>query len=272
MARKLGISNAWIAPVFAAAAPMLMIVALSGLTEPMFALWMMVGLYGLITGKKVSSLIWLSFLPFVRSEGLIVLSVILIYLLVKKSFRHVPLLIIGHLIYAVAGYWLYKDLLWVFRTLSYATLNSAYGKGDWMHFIRNLPDVIGIPLCILLVGGIIYGLYAFIRRYYQSRSDAISSEELFLVYAVFLANFLGHTVFWALGIFNSFGLMRVLICVLPLAAIMSLRGLNMFSDMFKSLTLRYILVALVIIYPFYRHRYAFQKNSSFELKADQKPS
>lgn len=269
-ARKLNIAHAWITPVLAIFAPMLMIVTLSGLTEPLFACWLMIGIYGLITRKKIAALTWLSFLPFVRSEGLIVCCVVLLYLLVKKLFRYIPLLLTGHLVYAIVGYPLYKDPLWIFKTLSYATLNSAYGRGEWDHFIKYMPEVTGIPLCILLFAGIIYGGYAFICRYSSSRKEIISAEELYLVYGGFLAVFIGHTTFWALGIFNSFGLLRVLIGVLPLMALISLRGLNMITDIFKSPTIRAILLAAVIIFPFTGHRFAWGWEKSFGLKADQK--
>lgn len=268
-AKKLHLPHAWMAPVLAAFAPMLMIVTLSGLTEPLFALWLMVGCYGLISKRISPSLTWLSFLPFVRSEGLIVLCVVLVYLLIKKLYRDIPLLITGHLVYAIVGYPLYKDPLWVFKTLSYATLNSAYGQGEWFHFIKHMPEVIGIPLYGLLIAGLIYGGYAFIAKYFQGNKTIISDEELYLVYGGFLANFIGHSAFWALGIFNSFGLIRVLIGVLPLAAIICLRGLNMIALIFKSPTIRFILFVFVIAFPFTGHRYSFHWNQSFELRADQ---
>lgn len=270
-AQKLGIANAWIAPVLVAFAPMLMIVTLSGLTEPLFAAWLMAGIYWLICGKKVTAITWLSFLPFIRSEGLIILCVVLVSLLAKKYFRYIPLLISGHFVYAIAGYPLYKDPLWVFNTLSYATLNSAYGQGGWTDFIRRMPEVIGIPVYILLILGIVYGLFKFIAKYFFRQKNAISDEEILLVYGCFLATFIGHSAFWALGIFNSFGLLRVLVGVLPLAAIIGLRGLNSIAGTSSRLAaIRYILLASVVLFPFIGHRHSFRWKRDFELKADQK--
>src|SRR6185503_15916015 len=95
--RKLELKDSWMAVVLTAFAPLFMIITLSGLTEPLFAFWLMAGLYGIMAGYRNSSLVLLSFLPFVRSEGLIVLCVLLLYLLVKKWFKLIPLLLIGHL-------------------------------------------------------------------------------------------------------------------------------------------------------------------------------
>ncbi|MEO5564797.1 MAG: hypothetical protein ABIR18_15225, partial [Chitinophagaceae bacterium] len=268
--KKTGLADSWMAIVLTAFAPMMMIVTLSGLTEPLFAFWMMAGIYGLYSGKRTSAVIWLSFIPFIRSEGLIVLCVILLYLLVKRSFRHIPFLLTGHLLYAIIGYPLYKDPLWVFTQLSYATLNSAYGQGHWTDFIKGMPEIIGWPIYILLIIGSLYGLYLFIARYFLKRKEICSEEELFLIYGCFMANFVGHSAFWALGIFNSFGLLRVMIGVMPLMGLISLRGLNFISDSFRSHFIKYFLLFCVIAFPFTGTRYSFKWKRDFSLKADQK--
>lgn len=268
-AKRLHIANAWMVPLLAAFAPLLMIITLSGLTEPLFAFWLIAGIYGLLQGKKTISLLWLSFLPLVRSEGLIILSVLLVYLLVKKYYRFIPLLIAGQLIYSIAGLSLYKDPLWIFKTLSYATLSSAYGKGEWTHFIKSMPIVVGIPLLILAGMGLLYGAFLFCGRYFFRDKKITTDEELFLVYGCALAVFIGHSAFWALGIFNSMGLIRVLVGVLPLIALISLRGLNTITDIIRSNTLRYIILASVIIFPFIGTNYSFHWKRDFSLKADQ---
>lgn len=268
-ARRLQVANAWIVPILAAFAPLLMIITLSGLTEPLFAFWLITGIYGLLQGKKTISLVWLSFLPLVRSEGLIILSVLLIYLLVKKYYRFIPLLLTGQLIYSIAGLSLYKDPLWIFKTLSYATLSSAYGKGEWAHFIKSMPIVLGIPLLILAATGLLYGGFLFCGRYFLRDKKITTDEELFLIYGCALAVFIGHSAFWALGIFNSMGLIRVLVGVLPLIALIGLRGLNTITDIFRSATLRSIILASVIIFPFIGTKYSFHWKRDFSLKADQ---
>jgi len=268
-AKRLRIPNAWISPFLAACAPMLIIVTLSGLTEPLFALWMTAGLYLLICDKKIFSITLLSFLPFIRSEGLVILCVVALYLLVKKYYRYLPLLLTGHLAYAIAGYAIHKDPLWVFNKLSYATLDSAYGQGGWLHFVKNLPEVIGVPMCFLLVIGLCYGVFALAGKYLFSDRDAISNEELYLIYGSFAAYFIGHSAFWALGIFNSMGLIRVLTGIIPLIALISLRGINALSDLFKSRKLKYFLLALVFVFLFIHNKYSLRWKRDFSLKADQ---
>jgi glycosyltransferase involved in cell wall biosynthesis len=269
IARKLKIPNASFTPVLSIFAPMLMVVTLSGLTEPLFAFWMTAGILWYVNGKPFIATLWLSFLPFVRSEGLIILCVILLYLLVRKYYKYIPLLLVGHVVYAIAGYGMHKDFLWVFNTMSYATLSSAYGKGGWMHFAENLPEVIGVPLTILLIIGILYGCFVLAGKYLFRDRNVVSDEKLYLVYGIFAAYFIGHTVFWALGIFNSFGLLRVLVGVFPLMAIICLEGLNTLTRDGRNRIILYILLAIVVIYPFANTKYSYKWKRDFSLKADQ---
>lgn len=269
-AGKIGLRDPWMSVILTAFAPLLIIVTLSGLTEPLFAFWMMAGIYGIIAGHRTSAIIALSFLPFIRSEGLIVLCVLLLYLLVKKWFKHIPLLLTGHLFYALIGLPLYRDPLWVFKELSYATLHSAYGKGHWTDFIKRMPEIIGWPVYILLIIGLLYGVYLFIAKYLFKRKGITTDEELFLIYGCFLGNFVGHTAFWVLGIFNSGGLLRVMVGVVPLMGLISLRGLNFLSWGFRSQVLKFLIVFYVVVFPFSGNHYSFKWKRDFSLKADQK--
>lgn len=272
-ARVLAIPNAWVAPLCALFAPMLMIVTLSGLTEPLFAFWLILGLYWLLRDKVPLSFVWLSFLPFVRSEGLIILSVVLVYALLRKWYRFIPLLAVGHIVYALAGYFVHHDLLWVFNKMTYATLSSAYGKGEWLHFVRKLPEVIGWVLCVFLILGLVYGAILFVRCFLFRPKDAAAEKELVLVYNMFAVYFAGHTAFWALGIFNSFGLLRVLVGVLPLVGLICARGINgvalPFLTAMNTRIVLYACVAAVVLFPFSGTQYAYSWKRDFSLKADQ---
>lgn len=223
--RKLLIPSPWIAPVALMLMPMNLSHTLSGLTEPMFAFWLIVGIYGLISQKTVSALLWLSFLPFVRSEGLVVFCVLLLFLMSKRQWKYLPLLAVGHVAYSIVGYFFYQDFLWVFNKMNYATLQSVYGSGPWWHFARHLPEVIGYFLCILLIVGLLAGAIRLILHIF-GKDKTFSKEELWLIYGMFLAYFIAHSLFWYLGIFNSFGLIRVMVGILPVTAILIARGVD----------------------------------------------
>ena len=76
----------------------------------------------------------------------------------------------------------------------------------------------------LLVLGVLVGGIRLVQ-YWMGKSH-FSKEELWLVYGIAIAYFIAHSLYWYLGIFNSFGLMRVMIGVIPLFAIMIVQGIN----------------------------------------------
>jgi Gpi18-like mannosyltransferase len=86
-------------------------VTISGLTEPFSAALLMVSIYFLVINKTVLGLSIISFLPFIRSEGLIILGVIFIYLIATKKLKWSPWLIFGHAVMSVIGSFYYHDLL-----------------------------------------------------------------------------------------------------------------------------------------------------------------
>ena len=91
-----------------------------------------------------------------------------------------------------------------------------------------------------------------------------------MVYGCFVSYFLAHVIFWALGIFNSFGMLRVLVAVMPLMAIIQLRGLNMLALLpFPKLIIRTAIVA-VLLFPFVpENHYSWKFDRDFKLGNDQ---
>jgi len=120
--QKLEIKNAILVSIIFICSPLYFILTFSGLTEPLFALFISISTYTALNNKFILTCIIISFLPFVRSEGLIILSVFAFYFLVKKEWKMLPLLLFGHIAYSIAGYFIYHDLFWVFTKIPYAEL------------------------------------------------------------------------------------------------------------------------------------------------------
>lgn len=232
IAVKLNVRNAWLVPLFSMIAPMQFYLIPSGLTEPMWAFWFVTTIYLAVNNRLLAATIWLSFLPFVRSEGLIILCVFAPYLLFKRKFWMIPFLYTGHLVYMLAGAKYHGgNIWWVFTKMSYATMSSAYGIGKWFHFMDGLRPFMGSGARLFLVIGLIYGAWRMINYWFGKAQ--ISKEELWLIYGTSVAYFIGHSAFWALGIFNSFGLLRVLVGVMPTFAIIITQGYTWAWDFFK---------------------------------------
>jgi hypothetical protein len=218
----MGLKYAWLAGVVLGTMPELLHVTLSGLTEPLFAACLSLSVLWCFEQKYARAALLLSFLPFVRSEGLVVLGVVVPYFLLVGQWRVLPLLLLGHVAYGLTGWPILGDPLWVFRKIPYATLNGSYGKGLWDHFFASARHYWGLWQALMIVTGVLMGAWR-LAGYWRGRVS-FPKADLWLVYGIFLAYFGAHVVFWGLGIFNSFGMTRVMVAIDPLAALIAVLG------------------------------------------------
>lgn len=255
-ARLLNYPTALVATLLIICAPLNYILTFSGLTEPLFALFLVLGLYFTLRQKTLTAAAILSFLPFIRSEGLIFLGVFGFLYLINLNWKAILCLALGHVLYSIAGFFVYQDLLWIFTKIPYATLKSIYGSGKLNHFVTQLNFVLGIPIYVLLW----LGLVDFLINYVTRKIKLFSAESI-LVLCGFLAFFVAHTLFWYLGIFNSAGLKRVFIGVMPLISLIALRGFNLLTNLplrnrHINLALRTIFILAIVVFPDTKNRAA----------------
>ncbi|MFA9214202.1 MAG: hypothetical protein ACEQSR_10205 [Candidatus Methylacidiphilales bacterium] len=247
-------------------------VTISGLTEPFSAALLMVSIYFLVRDKTILGLFIISFLPFVRSEGLIILGVIFVYLIASKKLKWSPWLISGHVVMSVIGSFYYHDLLWVFNKIPYAHMSSVYGIGTWTHFVEQLYFQIGLIEYVLFFVGCIAMIMALVKL--KDKLPFIN-EKLWLVYGCFFAFFMAHTSFWALGIFNSMGLSRVFVSVMPLLAIIVIDGLNYIENFILlintklAVSVKYVLIGMLMVFPFLPTPASYKLPDDFELEPSQ---
>lgn len=267
-----GYRRAWLAPLLLCFAPGYFIHVFSGLTEPLFALLLTISIYLLFCNRLQSALFVVSFLPFVRSEGLVVICVFVLYLLIARQYRYLPWLLCGHLIYGIAGSFYYQDVLWVFTKIPYAGSSGKYGSGALLHFVVQLNYIIGIPLYILVIAGFIKKtVYPFIEK--QGVWGFLIKKETLLVYGLFVAFISAHSLFWYLGIFESMGLKRVLIAIVPVAVLIALQGFNFIADAFKSrfvsTSLSAVFAGWVFLFPFLPNPASINWKRDLSLSEDQ---
>ena len=249
-AKSLKIKNPLLVFVFIFFAPLYFKLIFSGLTEYLFGLFLIIGIYMINKSKCIFSLIIISFLPLIRSEGLLILGVFGFYLLINNKYKLLPYLITGQLIYTTVGAFYYKDFLWVINKIPYASLGSPYGKGELLDFVHRLNYVIEKPIYLLLAIGSISLLFSFLRSGLK-KTDTV---KVILILGSFIALFMAHTIFWWQGIFNSMGLPRVLIAIVPIIAIISLIGLQTVTDRIKNSVIKNLIISgftlLICFYPF----------------------
>lgn len=252
--------------------PLYFVVLFSGLTEILFSSFILLGIYYILKNNLILSAIVVSFMPFVRSEGLIFLALFGIYFALCKNWKAFFCLLIGHGIYALAGVFAFNNALWVFTHIPYANLDSPYGEGKLFHFVEQFIYVTGIPLYILFWLGIIDNIRRLVMKSYHKETKNL---EVIIILGGFCCFFIAHSLFWYLGIFNSMGLKRVLVGVAPLAVLIALQGFNYITEILlcnKGLIktiIRNGLIAYVIIFPFTSNPAAIEWEKDMNLSVSQ---
>lgn len=239
----------------------------SGLTEPFFGLVLITAVYLYFKEKYFWATVFISFLPFVRTEGNLLLPLFFLVLLFRRKYFYIPLLAFGTLLYSFIGWLYYNDWLWIMSQNPYNGNNREfYGHGPFMYFINGNYYIWGNALTILLVVGILalfYKGFVFLKDK-NNEKNQFYIEELFLIFGIATVYFFAHTLMWWKGWANSLGLIRVLAGIVPCAALVFLRGLNVIMLPFIKkirlieMTILALLLFWVIKNPFEQHYYPFR--------------
>ncbi len=218
----------------------------SAFTEPLFALALMGVIWLSLKNKLNLAMIIVSFMPLIRSEGLLIIGVFGLWLLIRKDFKRIPLLAVGQVAYGLMA-WIFfgKSPLWTFSEIPYANMDSPYGSGGLFHFAEKLIYICGFPLLLLFLCGLLWSLF----KYRNQRN-----EWNVLIIGSFFAFFIFHSLAWYFGWFSSMGLKRVFGAITPLMGIIMLYGLNSITALFKNEKLKrwfswiYPLIAAVFLF------------------------
>jgi hypothetical protein len=220
-ARHAGLKWAWMAPILVLAAPEFFLSQLSGLTEPLFAFVLTLGVFWLLKGKSIAGALLLSLLPFVRTEGFLLLPAFGLWLAWRKQWKSLPFLAFGTGVYAILGGIFLGDFLWIWTANPYAGKPLNYGLGEALHFPEKYLYVVGIPIYVLtLLGFVMLPIRMAIQRM------ARPMDEILLFFGPFCIYFGAHIYFWVSGTGHSMGLLRVMIAILPLGALIAHSGIT----------------------------------------------
>lgn len=173
-----------------------------GMTEPFFGLLLIFILYLGVNQKWIYFALIVSFLPFARSEGMLVVLMASLFLIFIKEFKALPFLLFGFIVYACAGKLLINDWMWYFNNDPYPK-NSPYGSGQWYHYILAYKRHLGI-INLLLLPFISYYLYRLFKK---------GEKKLFLIFLFFISLYVSiivvHSYLWANGLKGAMGLSRL---------------------------------------------------------------
>lgn len=184
---------------------------LAGLTEPLFSLSIMMATWFIVTKRWIWFAVLLSFAPFMRSEGQVVIVLAIFVLAFYRQYKFIPFLLTGFIIYSCIGLLAYDDFWWYFTKSPYQMDNDVYGHGTWDHYLKSYKNYLGVVgLLIFILGSIRLGYLL-----YQKKWEEIQFPILFLIYGIYFSVIIIHSYFWANGLNGSCGLTRIATHALP---------------------------------------------------------
>ncbi|MBL7943366.1 MAG: hypothetical protein JNM00_11395, partial [Flavobacteriales bacterium] len=164
VACDMGIRMAFTAPMLLLGSPLYFIHLNSTMTETTFALFMIIGV--LLVGKQrfVAAALVFSLLPFVRSEGFVLLPFMSIWFLYRRKWLAFFLLGSGFVGFSMLGaLFCHHNIFWVFAKNPYAWV-STYGSGQLFHFVLSNKIVWGILFSILLALALALYVLSLVRK------------------------------------------------------------------------------------------------------------
>lgn len=211
------------AAILLAFAPVFFHLTPSCLTEVLFAFVLTAAVWLFLNDRFDLSAAVLSFIPYVRSEGIILLPLFALALLLKRSYRSLFFLALGSLLYTIIGWVVFKDPLWLITQSPYSLGASHYGSGSLFHFIHERNNIFGAPLVWLTVAGLLYWGYDLLRNFSLRKPEA---SFFILIAGSWGTFFAAHSYVWWQGTGASLGLIRVMGGIAPMVV---LTGMALFK-------------------------------------------
>lgn len=229
----LNLKNSWMAPILVIFTPLYLMMLPTALTEIIFSLDITLALFLFIRRQFCLSAIVISFLPFARTEGFIMLplwfmALGFMYLKERKSAAYqpyttsrepladssterggfrltaqenralfaIPFLSTGILFFSLAGAFHYSDLFWVFTQFPYPVnyTHPIYNEtGSLWHFVNERNFILGAPLQLLFITGTVALAADFLRSLILKHRQKDQTSGLLHDHSTQAANSLNNT-------------------------------------------------------------------------------
>lgn len=242
-AKKLGMHFPIVAAIFSLAAVLGIPVYLSGLTEPLFALTLILSVYAASSKKWELSSIIISFIPLVRTEGFMFIPLWIFVLSFSKQWKAILFLSTGFLVYSLIGLMAGKDFWWIISDSPYG-IGQVYGKGELLHFWNYREETFGLAYIIAFFLGIGW----LVSQWKMFTTTSTKGAIWILITCSFLGYFVAHSLVWWLGRGSSAGLTRVMLGIVPLGAIICSAGFELFTVFKFRITIPVTLLVFIAMY------------------------
>lgn len=201
--------------------PLYTVLMLSGMTEILGSLVLILSIFLFFKNRYIWSALLLSFMPFVRNEAIVILPLFFIALIWIKQWKAIPFLAFGFVFYNIVGGFYYNDFLWVVNEMPYSgEANAIYGSGELLHYVKASKYTLGLVTALLMVlGGLLWILDPFLKPKRVKREWILTMLVVYMPFVVYLA---AHSYVWWKGTGNSVGMIRVMVAVVPSAALLGM--------------------------------------------------
>jgi hypothetical protein len=241
IANQLQLKRSWLAPLLFLTCPVVFDNAVSALTEIICALFLILFIHWSLKRKFAVAAFILSFMPFARSEGFVVLGIAAMFFFFTRRWKYLPFLAFGSIVLNTIGFCYTGLPLWIFESNPYVhTEITAYGSGSFFHFFIWSIPVFGIGFFFLLkytwnsaigIPNRVKSDWNGLNNSEESKVFALKHQVLFwIVLGSFWGYFMAHTTLWWLGMWASLGLLRVMFVVAAPLVIIALIEMNKFLD------------------------------------------
>jgi ABC-type cobalt transport system substrate-binding protein len=243
--------------------PIYFVLVPTAMTELLFGLIIILAIYFFFKENFVLSSVAISFLPFARNEGFILIPIFFLAFLLKKKYRVLPFLVTGFVFFSLLGWKHFGSFFWILENNPYTGAASLYGSGSLLHFVDRSPQVFGIPLVVLFIVGLFFATRNFIK-------DRLCLRYTFFFYLLVVGSaltyFAAHSYVWWKGMGGSLGLTRVMAGIVPLFALTAVYGINQIPVKADIRRIISIIAIVVIVYiPFQKYQIPFQIDATEKL-------
>lgn len=256
IAKRMDIRHAWVAIIFTLFTPLYLFIMFSSLTEILFSLVLILAIYLFISKRFIWSAVVISLIPFARTEGMMFIILFVPALIWMKQYKSLPFLFTGFIVFSLAGWPFYHDLLWFFTKMPYGSSGSElYGSGSFWYYFSRLDGILNYPLLLLSITGLIFILWN-LKKGLKDFHDIKYATLYFLIIPSIFGFILAQSFMWWQGIMGVLSSTRFIACVLPLCAIIALIGFEWVMEkvkVFKTIhLLSGILILMLVIYQPFR--------------------
>lgn len=243
--RQSGFRFAWAGIVFTVFTPVYLLIMYTSLTEILFSLVLIASIYLFLSKRFIWSAVLISFLPFARTEGLMFIVLFIPSLLVMKQYKALPFLVLGFVLFSLAGWPVYHDFLWFFTKMPYSSSGSEmYGSGSFWYYFKKLDTVLNYPLLILGITGLVFLVINF-KKALKTPTDIKNVTWYLLILPSFFGFILAQSFLWWQGMMAVLASTRFMACVLPLSAIIALAG---FEWIMQKVSFSKVITAIMAVF------------------------